>query len=171
MNILSIIAYMIMGWILLNIVSTLLFVGLESLKSKKLLKSITPQIADPEKLCRGPHSWIVAKTLTKDGSGTTQICRVCGFISGSNKVASMESIDRIEESNRIREIESKLLKEFLGQEDNSIKKYFDSEIKGGLDFDKLTHIHAAGMTFNQRYSIYKASKAEEIEKQLTRSDA
>lgn len=159
------------GWILFQLILALTLGFLEERKVKKAMKSMMPQVADPKKLCKGPHSWILARTLTKDGPGSTQVCRICGFISGSNKVASMESIDRIEERNRIMEIEARLLRDFLTKEDDQMKKYFDSEIKGGLDFEKITHIHSAGMTFSQRFLVYKASKAEEIEKELTKSDA
>lgn len=162
---------MLGSWAIVDIFVGFILNGLDNFKAKRMVQSIIPQVADPKKLCKTPHSWIMAPTITKEGQGFVQVCRVCGFISGSDKVASMDSIDRIEENNRIREIESRLLKDFLTQEDDQMKKYFDLEIKGGLNFDKLAHIHGAGMTFNQRFLVYKASRAEEIEKELTKSDA
>lgn len=171
MSTFQVIACMVLGWFVFDVLLSIIIGIVKNHKIKKEAESVLPQDADPSKLCKGPHSWITARTLTKEGSGTTQVCRVCGFISGSGKVASMESVDRIEESNKIREIETRLLKEFLDQEDDQMKKFFDSEIKGGLSFNKIAQIHSAGMTFEYRFMAYKASKADEIEKELTRSDA
>lgn len=171
MRILNIIIMLLGCWMIVDAIRFIVLRLLDSFKMRKRIKDATPQTADPAKLCKGPHSWLLASAITKEGPGHVQVCRVCGLISGSDKVASTESIDRIEENIRIRDIEARLLKDFMDTEDGNIKKHFDSEIKSGLNFDKLVQIHTAGMTFSQRFLYYKASKAEEIEKELTKSDA
>lgn len=167
----STILTMFLGWLLIESIGIIALKTVDHLRTKKTLKLIMPQIADPKKLCKGPHSWITASTFTATGPSLTQLCRVCGFISGSDKVVSVDTIDIIEKNNKIKEIEHKLMTNFLAQEDDNVKKHFDVEIKGGLDFNKLLQIHTAGMTFNERFVLYKQSKSEYIEKELTRNDA
>lgn len=141
------------------------------LQSRALINSLVPKQADPEKLCKGTHSWITARTFTDKGPAEVKVCRICGLIEGSDKAATAEAIDRIEENNQIRELEKRLYKEFIAREDEDVRRYFDKEIKNGLSFDKLAHVHNAGMTFGQRYTIFKASKKEDIEKELTKSNS
>lgn len=136
-----------------------------------LRKNIIPQEADASKLCNGPHPWMETMVMTPDGEKRIPVCSACGLISGTNKVASQEAIDKIEEMNRVREIEQRLYSEFLNAEDDEIKKYFSKEIESGLDFDKLAHVHAAGMSFSSRFSIYRAAKTPELEKELNKSNA
>lgn len=136
-----------------------------------LKKNIIPKEADPSKLCSGPHPWMETMVMTPDGDKRIPVCSACGLISGTNKVASQEAIDRIEEMNRVREIEQRLYSDFITAEDDEIKKYFSKEIESGLDFDKLAHVHAAGMSFSTRFSIYKAAKTPELEKELNKGNA
>jgi len=141
------------------------------MKLATIVKNMTPQEADESQLCKGPHPWMETTVLTSDGKKKIPVCSACGLISGTNKVASQEAIDRIEEMNRIKEIEQRLYNDFLNEEDNEIKKYFSKELENGLDFDKLVHVHAAGMSFGSRFSIYKAAKAPELEKELNKKDS
>jgi hypothetical protein len=140
-------------------------------QNRALLDSLVPKEVDPSRLCKGNHSWITARTFTDTGPSQVKVCRVCGLIEGTEKMATAEAIDRIEENNQIRELETRLYKEFSALEDGDIRKYFDKEIKNGLSFDKLAHVHTAGMTFGQRYTLYKASKKDDIEKELTKSNS
>lgn len=140
-------------------------------RNRHLLNSLIPKAADPDKLCKGTHPWMNARTFTDEGPATVKVCRVCGLIEGSNKQATQDAIDRIEENNRLRDLEDRLYREFASLEDRDVRKYFSEEIKNGLSYQKIAHIHTAGMTFGQRYTIYKASKKEEIEKELTGSNA
>lgn len=144
---------------------------LEFLQERKILKEVMPQDVNEKNLCKGPHSWINAQTLTHEGEGSIQVCQLCGFIPSINKMASPEAIDSIEEHNRLTAIQGKIYTDFQVQEDNGIKKYFEEEIKNGVSFEKLAHVHAAGMTFGARYGIYRASRAEEIKKAVTGSNA
>lgn len=162
---------MLVGWFLINFLFGLTLIIGDRLRQRRAIKFASLQVADSEKLCKGPHSWIFAQIGTAEGPAQVRVCRACGFIGGSNRVASPEAIDRIEENNKIRELEVRLYNEFLEQEDAEIKKYFDEEISKGVNFDKLLHVHNAGITFNQRYAMYKASKAVDIEKELTKSNA
>jgi hypothetical protein len=141
------------------------------LQNRQILKDITPQEVNESRLCKGPHSWIGAQAFTDHGRETVQVCQVCGFMPSLKKMATTEAIDRIEENNRIREIQGKIFTDFQTQEDTEIKRYFDEEIKNGVSFDKLAHVHNAGMTFGARYNLYKASRAEEIDKAINRNDA
>jgi len=141
------------------------------LQTRQLVKDSTPQNVDESKLCKTPHSWIKAKTFTDKGIGSVDVCQVCGFIPSLDKMATPDAIDSIEESNRIDEIQGKIYRDFQTQEDNDIKKYFEEEIKNGVSFEKLAHVHAAGLTFGARFSNYRASRAEEVQKALSRSNA
>jgi hypothetical protein len=140
-------------------------------QNRQILKDITPADVDERKLCKGPHSWMGATTLTDEGVGSTQVCQVCGFIPSISKMATTEAIDRIEENNRIRAIQSQIYRDFQAQENGDIKNFFAEELKGGLSFEKLAHVHCAGMTFSARFGIYKSSRAEDIEKAITRTNA
>lgn len=150
---------------------TLILFCMEYYKARKFRNAHMPRKAESDKLCRGPHSWITAEANTNSGISDVKVCRACGFVSGTELMVSPDAIDRIEENNKIREIEGKLYKEFLNKEDNDIKKYFGEEIKNGVNFEKLTVLHAAGMTFGQRYTIYRTAKAEEIQEELTKDNA
>jgi hypothetical protein len=141
------------------------------LQNRQILKDITPQDTDETRLCKGPHSWIGAQAFTDNGRETVQVCQVCGFIPSLDKMATPEAIDRIEENNRIRDIQGKIFTDFQTREDDDIKKYFDEEIKNGVSFEKLAHIHSAGMTFGARFNMYKAGRADEIEKVINKSNA
>lgn len=141
------------------------------LQNRQILKDVTPRDVDDAKLCKGAHSWINAQTFTDTGAGSIQVCQVCGFIPTINKMASTEAIDSIEEHNRLTAVQSKIYTDFQVQEDGDIRKYFDEEIKNGVSFEKLAHVHLAGMTFGARFNIYRASRAEEIQKAVTGSNA
>lgn len=138
---------------------------------RKILSRMVPGKIDPKKLCKGPHSWLVARALTQDGLGETQVCRMCGLVSGSDRMASLEVVDTIEENNRTRKIEAKLVDEFLAKEDKEIGAYFAEELNSGLSFEKLTRIHAAGMTFTKRYAEYKVSAIGNAEKEFNKHDS
>lgn len=158
-----------------------IFIGLEGpvwfssalkyFQNRKILKEVTPTDIKPEKLCEGPHHWISARAYTDKGISLVQVCQLCGFIPSSNKMASPEAIDRIEENNKIGEVEDRIYADFLAKEDGDIKKYFDQEIKNGVNFEKLIHIHSAGMTFGTRYYAYKSTRAEEVKKVLNRNNS
>ena len=141
------------------------------IQNRQILKDISPREVDETRLCKGPHSWIGARAFTENGFENVQVCQVCGFIPTLNKMATPEAIDRIEENNRIHGIQSKIFTDFQAREDEDIKKYFDEEIKNGVSFEKLSHIHSAGMTFGARFNIYRAGRAEEIDKVINKSDA
>lgn len=138
---------------------------------RKLTKTVLPSTIDEKRMCKGPHSWMPTPTITAQGQGTADVCRLCGFISGTDKMASLEMLDRIEENNRIRETEEKLFNSFSAQEDEEIKAFFSEELKTGISFDKLLKLHSAGMTFHERFFIYKASRAGELEKEINRGNA
>lgn len=140
-------------------------------QNRRILKDLTPQKVDDDKLCKGPHSWINATTFTDKGPGSTQVCQLCGFIPSLHLMVTAEAIDRIEENNRIRAIQDKIFSDFQDQEEKEMKAYFDEELKNGVDFEKLVHIHGAGMTFGTRFNIYRSARAEEIEKAITGSNA
>jgi hypothetical protein len=137
----------------------------------KIKKSLTLWKVDEKKLCKTPHAWMDAAMNTPKGMSQVKVCRVCGFVSGTDLMASQEMIDRVEDQNKLYEIEKRLEKEFLDQEDEEIKKFFSEELKGGLSFDKLVKLHSAGTTLSERFSIYKLHKAKDIEKEIQRGDA
>lgn len=140
-------------------------------QNRRIMKDLVPQKVDPKKLCKAPHSWILATTFTDKGNGSVRICRVCGLVEGSNTAVTEEAIDRIEENNRLRQLEEKVYQEFTSKEDSDVRKYFDKEIKNGLSYEKLAKLHTAGMTFKQRYAMYKSGKKKEIEQELSRSNS
>lgn len=140
-------------------------------QNRQTIRIITPNKVDEKKLCKAPHSWINTSVDTKEGIKEHKICRVCGFISGMNKMAKPEAIDMVEENNKIKEVEARLQKDFLNFEDNEIKKFFDEELKNGLSFEKLMAVHDAGITFSSRFFNYKISKIPEIERELKRGNA
>ena len=140
-------------------------------ENKKVIDEITPLSLDETKLCKGPHAWIPTKSLTDRGYENIQVCQVCGFLPSMGKMAKPEAIDRIEENNKIRAIQEMIYRDFVIREDDDMKKYFDEEIKNGVDFEKLAHIHTAGMTFNARLNAYKASRMSEVEKVLSKGNA
>lgn len=154
-----------------DLLATIVYGASNFFKNRSLMKNLVPQKIDKKRLCRGPHPWMKVKTWTEKGPSETQMCRACGLVSGTETMASPEAIDRIEENQKIRDIDAKLYRDFLAKEDEDIKQFFAREIQGGLNFDKLAKIHAAGMTFGQRFTYYKASKVEDIEKELTKSDS
>lgn len=140
-------------------------------QNRTILDNLIPKKIDPTRLCKGNHSWINARTFSESGPAQVKVCRVCGLIEGSDKMATPEAIDQIEENNLMRDLEQRLYKEFSTLENTDIRKYFDKEIKNGLSFEKLASVHAAGMTFGQRYTIFKTAKKGEIEKELFKSNS
>lgn len=138
---------------------------------RKIKNTVIPKRAKPDQLCRGPHSWLKVEEPTPKGVQTAQVCRICGLISGTNLVASQEAIDEIEEDNKHRDIEGKLYDEFLKREDDEIRHFFSKEIEGGVDFGKLAKVHAAGITFYDRFSLFKSIKNKEIQKELRKTDS
>jgi hypothetical protein len=138
---------------------------------RKLRKTVIPSKVDMHKLCKGAHSWIKTVVLTDEGQVDKQLCRICGFVSGTDLMASQEAIDRIEDQNLMREVEAGLYNDFLGKENVQIQEFFGNEIKGGLDASKLGKVHTAGMTFGARFSIYKVAKEEEKRKELTKGNS
>jgi hypothetical protein len=140
-------------------------------EKRQILRDIMPHEVDEKRLCRGPHGWMSARTYTDAGPGKTQVCQVCGFIPSINKMATEEALDRIEENNKIYAMEDRIYRDFQKQEDGDIKKYFDEEITHGVSFEKLTHLHGAGMTFGARFKIYKSARATEIEEALKRNNS
>lgn len=139
--------------------------------SKEITKNSIPQKVDDNKMCKTRHDWIEAVTFAGSKTGKTRLCRLCGFIPELNLMASYEAIDRIEENNKIRQLEDNIYKDFINKEDEDIKKFFTKEIENGVSFDKLVQLHSAGITFMQRYGNYKLSRAPEIEKELTKDNA
>lgn len=140
-------------------------------QNRAIIKAITPIPINPQLLCKGKHSWLIAKTLEEKGYSTAKVCRVCGFIDGVNKMASVEAIDNIEQNNKIQKIEQDIYNEFWKLEDGDIARFFHNEIQNGLEFNKLTRLHEAGMTFGARFHKYKATRAADITKELKKSDA
>lgn len=137
-----------------------------------ILKELSPRDVEEDKLCRGPHSWMDARTMAPDGKmGAVKLCQICGFIPSLYKMATEQGIDKIQQNNVIQSMEEKIYKDFLAKEDREIKAFFHEEIDKGVDFVKLQSVHAAGMTFGTRFGAYKASRAEEITKALNRTDA
>lgn len=135
---------------------------LAALEMRKVRKAIVLGNVDKKKLCKGMHSWIDAKMAGGQGVAPVKVCQMCGFISGTNKMATQDMIDRVEEQNRLFEIEEKLLEEFMKFEEKQVQAFFHEELKNGFNFDKLIQLHAAGQTFNERFMIFKEHKTQEI---------
>lgn len=139
-------------------------------QNRKIWKDITPTDVDQKKLCR-VHNWIDGRTLTENGETITKVCRVCGLIQGTNKMATPAGLDMIEENNRFRQVEEDLYQEFVKNEEVDLKKYLAKDLANGLNFDKVATIHNAGITFAHRFTLYKAAKSKEITALLNKSDA
>jgi len=136
----------------------------------KLKKAATPRRAKPTDTCRGPHSWLTTGLVREDGQNSG-ICRICGLIKDTNLMVSQEEIDSLEREVKMNEIETKLFTDFLKREDEDIKAYFSKELANGVDFGKLTKLHNAGITFNDRYAMYRAAKNKEVQKELRKGDS
>jgi hypothetical protein len=171
MEVSKFIGIMIFGWVFFGVMVGVILGGRKFLRLKKYSNLLIPGKADPSKMCKGPHSWITAKTITRVGSSESNVCRVCGFVSGHDKMVSSEAIDRIEESNKNKEIEEKLMKSFLAEEYEKIKEFLSLELKSGLDFEKIASVHGAGLTFTKRFQAYKLLKADDIEREIKKSDS
>lgn len=141
------------------------------LKVRKLHRLYNALPADSRKVCKNPHTWMEIESVSKEGNGKTQICRACGLLGGMDLMFTPEALERIEESNKISEIEAGLYKEFVAKEDSEIKRYFATEIQGGLRFDKLIQVHAAGTSFGTRFSYYKMAKSKDIQSELNKGNA
>lgn len=142
------------------------------LQNRKVIREITPLPVREDKLCKGPHSWMMAPVFNeKDPNKEVRLCQICGFMPDRQLMATVEAIDRIQENNRVYAMQNRIYKDFLAQENGDIQKYFDAELKNGVSFEKLVHVHGAGATFNARYNMYKSARAGEIAKELSRSDA
>lgn len=137
---------------------------------KELTNTATPKKLDKSKLCKSTHSWISTEMLTKTGVESVKVCKVCGFLSGTELMASQEAIDEIEETHMLKSIEKRMWDEFLNEEDEKLKGYLTQELADGLDFNKITAIHGAGISCTDRFKTYVLSKKEDIEKEVRRSN-
>lgn len=138
---------------------------------RKLKKKILPLKADKKITCKTTHSWMEAAVLNGEGYDIRKICKVCGLVEGTDLAMPLETVDILEEELQVKLIEEGLYKEFLQKEDEGIKKFFKKEIDAGLDLQRLLRIHAAGMTFMNRFENFKALKENSIKEQLYRSNA
>jgi len=141
------------------------------LMHRDMKRLMVPSKVQKSKLCKGPHSWMETAIADKEGQPkNVQVCRICGFISGTDVMASQEAIDRIEETKKLMEIDEKLVKEFLEKEDEEIRKFFVEELKAGLSFEKIARIHEAGITFNKRFALFRLSREPEVVKEVMRAN-
>ena len=155
-----------------------LFVVLDSLyitykvyrSARKTRHLLIPSKVDNTKLCKGPHNWLKAPSVDKGQKTESNICRVCGLVSGKELMASEEYIEAIEEANKRNEITVRMWDSFLAEEDQTIREFMTTELEKGLDFDKLVKIHTAGTTARDRFALYLEAKKEDIQKELTRSN-
>ena len=140
-------------------------------KRRAILNPMLPKKLDPNKLCTGPHNWLPAAIYSDQGNQEVKVCNLCGFIMGTDTVATPEALDSIEENIRHKEIEDRIYMEFSNREDADIRKFFSEEIKNGLNFEKLQKLHTAGVTYNHRYMAFRTSKNPEIQRELLKSNA
>jgi len=138
---------------------------------KRKMSKFAPSKVDQNKMCKAPHTWIDMPAISDKGNITIKVCRLCGFVSGSDQMLPPDTLDQIEEDNKIRAIEARLDKEFIDKEEADVRKLLETELQNGLNYEKIVTIHAAGQTFNQRCAMYKASKSEEISKELMKVNA
>jgi hypothetical protein len=138
---------------------------------RAILNPMLPKKLNPKKLCSGSHNWLPANIYTDQGSKEIKVCNICGFIMGTETVATPEAIDIIEENLRHKEIEDRIYMEFSTREDSDIRKFFSEEIKNGLSFEKLQKLHNAGITYNHRYVVFRSAKNKEVQLELAKSNA
>jgi len=137
--------------------------------TRPIIKMITPTKIKQGRLCKGPHNWI-AKKLDIQGK-ESNICRVCGLIEGTGRMATAEALDQIEENMRFDALEEQVYQDFVSRENEDIRKYFAAELKGGLDFGKMAKLHNAGITFGVRYNKYKSIHLPPLLKNLEKSNS
>lgn len=140
-------------------------------QNREIIKAITPTAIKEDRLCKGPHTWLNTRTWTEKGTVDARICRVCGLIDGTNKMATIEAIDQIEENNKIQALEEGVYQDFIDKENKELRAFFAAELKEGLSFDKLAMLHNAGITFGARFNKYKVARLPEMLKELIKSNA
>ena len=140
------------------------------LERRKVLKIALPVKIDKNVLCKRAHSWIEIQTFSKEDA-KSPVCRFCGLIKGTEMMAKPEAIEKIEENNEIVNFEKKLYRDFLNKDDLDIAMFFAEEIKSGLDPQKLIKVYNAGMTFPQRFAMYKVAKMQEVEEKPEKGNA
>ena len=138
-------------------------------QNRPIMKMITPTKIDQSRLCKGEHTWFSRKT-GQEGKDN-KICRVCGLICGTDKMATTEALDQIEENIRFDTLEEQVYQDFVSRENDDLRKYFAEELKAGLDFGKLAKLHNAGITFGIRYNKYKSVHLPPLLKNLEKSNA
>lgn len=147
------------------------YAAVKYFENRAIIKSITPTAIKEDRLCKQPHTWLNTRTWTEKGTVDARICRVCGLIDGTNKMATIEAIDQIEENNKIQALEEGVYQDFIDKENKELRAFFAAELKEGLSFDKLAMLHNAGITFGARFNKYKVARLPEMLKELVKSNA
>ncbi len=140
-------------------------------QNRSIIKAITPTDLDEKRLCKAPHVWLNTRAWTEKGTVDSKVCRVCGLIDGTKKMATEAAIDQIEENNKVQAVEEQVYQDFISKENGDLRAFFASELKEGLSFEKLVQLHNAGITFGARYNKYKVTRLPEMLKILEKSDA
>ena len=140
------------------------------LERRRVLSIALPIKMDKNILCKRAHSWIEIETFSKEDA-KSPVCRFCGLIKGTEMMAKPEAIEKIEENNEIVNFEKNLYRDFLAKDDMDIVRFFAEEINGGLDPQKLIKVYNAGMTFPQRFALYKVAKMQEIAEKPEKGNA
>lgn len=146
----TLLAGMVIGAVLLIVISNIS----HHLRSLKNSNGMTLGPVKDKLLCKQPHSWMKVYLLGFGKNGNVNMCRICGYIAGSKMMASQEMIDRLEDLEQKQKVEDELFGEFVAQENKELQAWFDAEIKGGVDLNKLVDLHNAGQTFQQRFQAY-----------------
>ena len=107
-----------------------------------------------KELCKHAHSWMKVYLLGLGRDGNVNMCRICGYIAGSKYMASQEMIDRLEQLERKQKLRDELYDKFVQAENSEIMRWFEAEIKSGVDVHKIMDLHVSGQTFNQRFEFY-----------------
>jgi hypothetical protein len=88
------------------------------------------------------------------------VCKNCGFIPAMGVMATKDGLEHIEEHKRHLAAEEQLKDEFIKQEEEGIKRHFEEELKGGLDFRKIEQVYLAGQSLRERFILYKVYKTQ-----------
>src|SRR5580700_3852070 len=117
--------------------------------NEKILRKIRPVEVNEDAMCQGkPHTWISAPHTVDDNGEFTHVnvCKNCGLIPAMGLMATKEGLEHIEGHKRHLAAEEKLKDDFIRQEEEGMRKHFEEELKGGLDFHKIEQVYLAGQS-------------------------
>ena len=134
---------------------------------KKEFLSLVPTPVREDKLCQGRHEWIEATSVTQFGSyGSVRMCDACGFIPSTNQMATKETLLRVKENAKVREMDKKIDLEFETQEQEELKRQLE-EMGNEPTYERLYDVYRTGQTAYKRLALHRIVRTEDLKKEKT----